>query len=49
LRIIDLTEENERLYFVCLEDWSPEILEAGSVSSGNGAYLLLAFQTDQAS
>lgn len=28
--IIDLTEENEDLYFVCLEDWSDEMKEAGS-------------------
>ena len=27
--IIDLTEENEELYFVCLEDWSDEMKEAG--------------------
>jgi len=30
MKIIDLTEEYEKLYFVCLEDWSEEIKEAGS-------------------
>jgi len=29
MRVIDLTEEHERLYFVCLEDWSEEMKEAG--------------------
>jgi len=29
MKIIDLTEEYEQLYFVCLEDWSEEIKEAG--------------------
>ena len=29
--IIDLTKESEELYFVCLEDWSDEIKEAGSL------------------
>lgn len=28
-KIIDLTEEHAPLYFVCLEDWSSEIREAG--------------------
>ena len=30
MRIIDLQSEHEALYFVCLEDWSDEIREAGS-------------------
>lgn len=30
MKIIDLTPEYEKLYFCCLEDWSEEILEAGS-------------------
>jgi GNAT superfamily N-acetyltransferase len=29
MKIIDLTEEYKKLYFVCLEDWSDEIKEAG--------------------
>jgi len=29
MRTIDLTEEHEQLYFVCLEDWSDEMKEAG--------------------
>lgn len=29
MKIIDLTEENENLYFVCLEDWSEEMKESG--------------------
>jgi GNAT superfamily N-acetyltransferase len=29
MRVIDLTEEHERLYFVCLEDWCEEMKEAG--------------------
>jgi len=29
MEIVDLTEELEPLYFVCLEDWSPELAEAG--------------------
>jgi hypothetical protein len=29
MRIIDLNEQYEQLYFVCLEDWSDEIKEAG--------------------
>ncbi|MCX6258971.1 MAG: GNAT family N-acetyltransferase [Bacteroidia bacterium] len=29
MKIIDLTPEHEDLYFVCLEDWSDEIREAG--------------------
>ncbi len=29
MRIIDLRDEDVGLYSVCLEDWSPEILEAG--------------------
>lgn len=28
--IIDLNEENAELYFVCLEDWSAEMKEAGN-------------------
>jgi N-acetylglutamate synthase-like GNAT family acetyltransferase len=31
MEIIDLTKENEELYFVCLEDWSDEMKEAGSL------------------
>ena len=30
MKVIDLTEENEKLYFVCLEDWSDEFKEAGN-------------------
>ncbi len=30
MNIIDLTPEFEQLYFVCLEDWSDEMKEAGS-------------------
>jgi len=29
MRIIDLSKEHEELYFVCLEDWSEEMKEAG--------------------
>jgi len=29
MKILDLTKENEELYFLCLEDWSDEIREAG--------------------
>jgi len=29
MKIINLNEEYEKLYFVCLEDWSDEIKEAG--------------------
>ena len=29
IKIIDLNEENKELYFVCLEDWSAEMKEAG--------------------
>jgi GNAT superfamily N-acetyltransferase len=29
MKIIDLSPENEKLYFCCLEDWSDEIKEAG--------------------
>jgi len=29
MRVIDLTEEHERPYFVCLEDWCEEMKEAG--------------------
>ena len=29
-KIIDLTEDHKKLYFVCLEDWSGEMLEAGN-------------------
>jgi len=29
MKIIDLTEEHKKLYFLCLEDWSDEIKEAG--------------------
>ena len=27
--VVDLTEEHEKLYFVCLEDWSDEFREVG--------------------
>ena len=30
MKVIDLTDENKNLYFVCLEDWSEEIKEAGN-------------------
>lgn len=29
LKVVDLSPEFEKLYFVCLEDWSPEIKEQG--------------------
>ena len=29
MKIIDLADEHEQLYFVCLEDWSEEMKEAG--------------------
>ncbi len=29
MKIIDLSEEHKQLYFLCLEDWSDEIKEAG--------------------
>lgn len=29
MKVIDLSEKHEQLYFVCLEDWSEEIKEAG--------------------
>ena len=29
MKIVDISPENEPLYFVCLEDWSEEIKEAG--------------------
>ncbi len=29
MEIIDLSDEHEKLYFVCLEDWSDEMKEAG--------------------
>jgi GNAT superfamily N-acetyltransferase len=30
MRVIDLTDEHKQLYFVCLEDWSEEMKEAGN-------------------
>ena len=30
MRIVDLSEEYEGNYFVCLEDWSDEMKEAGN-------------------
>jgi hypothetical protein len=30
MKIIDLDDRYEKLYFVCLEDWNPEIREAGN-------------------
>jgi len=30
MQIIDLNDENKHLYFVCLEDWSDEMKEAGN-------------------
>jgi len=30
MKVIDLTDEYKQLYFVCLEDWSEEMKEAGS-------------------
>ena len=29
MKVIDLTKDYKQLYFVCLEDWSEEIKEAG--------------------
>jgi len=31
MKIIDLDPENEKLYFLCLEDWSDELKEAGNL------------------
>jgi len=30
MKVIDLTDEYKQLYFICLEDWSDEIKEAGN-------------------
>ena len=30
MQVVDLTQEHEQLYFVCLEDWSEEMEEAGN-------------------
>ena len=30
MRVIDLPKEHEQLYYVCLEDWSDEMKEAGN-------------------
>ena len=30
MKVIDLTDEHRQLYFVCLEDWSEEMKEAGN-------------------
>jgi hypothetical protein len=30
MEIVDLTEEYQDKYFVCLEDWSEEVKEAGN-------------------
>ena len=30
MKIIAITEEHKELYFVCLEDWSVELPEAGN-------------------
>jgi len=30
MQIIDLTDEHKNLYYMCLEDWSEDIKEAGS-------------------
>jgi len=30
MKILDMTPEHEQLYFVCLEDWSDEMAEAGN-------------------
>ncbi len=34
MKIIDLTDEHKPLYFVCLEDWSEEMVEAGDHKAG---------------
>ena len=31
MKIIDLTDELKKLYFICLEDWSEEMKEAGDI------------------
>ncbi len=31
MKVIDLNEEHKSSYLVCLEDWSDEIKEAGSI------------------
>ena len=30
MNVIDLTDKHKQLYFVCLEDWSEEMNEAGN-------------------
>jgi len=30
MEVVDLEKENEKLYFMCLQDWSEEIKEAGN-------------------
>ena len=30
MKVVDLADEYKELYFVCLEDWSEEMKEAGS-------------------
>jgi hypothetical protein len=30
MKVIDLADEHKQLYFVCFEDWSEEMKEAGS-------------------
>lgn len=30
MEVVDLTEEHEKLYFLCLEDWSDEMKESGN-------------------
>jgi GNAT superfamily N-acetyltransferase len=49
VRVIDLTEEYQKLYFVCLEDWNDQIKEAGDHKAawydrmkGNGLRVKLA-------
>jgi len=29
MKIVDMTDEHRELYFVCLEDWSDEMKDAG--------------------
>jgi len=54
MKIIDLQDEHEQLYFVCLEDWCEEMVEAGnhkelwySKMKDKGLRVKLALEDDQ--
>ncbi|MBN1291763.1 MAG: hypothetical protein JXB48_07975 [Candidatus Latescibacteria bacterium] len=36
MQVIDLTKEHEQLYFVCLEDWSEDMKDAGNYNKNWG-------------